>query len=137
MRARPYIERGMLVNHTRFIGETATLQCYEVISGTMPDFRWLKGKQNFSKSFLNFLTKKPEDVHKYVEILRAELYKQVSKKTRSDAGVIYGVELVLPNLTRNDSGWYTCLVTNHVGSDFLSMYLNVIEGKGKIHSFSP
>lgn len=137
MRARPYIERGMIVNQTRFIGETATLQCYEVISGTIPDFRWLKEKQNFSKSFLNFLTKKPEDVNKYVEILRAELYKQVSKKTQSDAGVIYGVELVLPNLTRNDSGWYTCLVTNHVGSDFLSMYLNVIEGKGKIHSFSP
>ena len=131
MRARPYIERGMLVNQTKFVGETTALQCYELKSATLPDFRWLKGKQNFSKSFLDFLVKKVEDNHKYVEVLRAELHNQVSKNVQSNAGLIYGIELVLQNLTKNDSGWYTCSVSNHFESDFLSMYLNVVERKGK------
>lgn len=124
MRARPYIERGMLVNQTKFVSETTALQCYELKSATLPDFRWLKGKKNFSKSFLDFLVKKVED-------LRAELHKQVSKNVQSNAGVIYGIELVLQNLTKNDSGWYTCSVSNHFESGFLSMYLNVVERKGK------
>ena len=135
MRARPYIEKGMPVNHTRFIGETAILPCYELMGGTLPDFRWLKSKQNITKPLLDFLLEEHEDVSKYVEILRAELYKQVSK--RSDAGVIYGVELILKNLTRNDSGWYTCLVSNHVGSDSLNMNLNVVERKGKTPFIMP
>ena len=89
---------------------------------------WIKMKKNKAKG--------TEDAHKDFEVVRADLYKQVSKTTQSPAGVIYGVQLVLKNLTRNDSGWYSCLAGNLIGFDILRMYLNVIERKGEYHSFS-
>lgn len=93
---------------------------------------WLKWKRNINDSVLDFLIKNRDVVDEYLEVIRPrpDLYKQVSKyQRRTSLKSKFGLELVLQNLTINDSGWYTCLVSNHIGSDFSSMYLNVIENK--------
>lgn len=79
--------------------------------------------------------KEIEDAHQDFEVVRADLYKQISKTTPSSAGGIYGVELALKNLTRNYSEWYSCLAGNIIGFHVSSMHLNVIMRKGK-YSFS-
>ena len=62
-----------------------------------------------------------------VEVLQAARYKQVAKKSNrsNDQAPLYGVELVFSNITEADQGFYTCLVTNHIGHDYKTMYLTV------------
>ena len=91
---------------------------------------WLKWKKNIDDSVLNLFIRFRADVDEYLEVIRPDLHKQVPKyQSGSSLKSKFGVELVLQNLTVNDSGWYTCLVSNHIGFDFSSMYLNVIENK--------
>ena len=134
MRTRPFLERGDIENKTAPVGTNTTLPCYELISGTIPDFRWLKWKHYVNYSILNDLPKDSKDMGEYLQVLKAENYKQVSKPAGSNDRVLYGVELVLNNVTVNDSGWYTCLVSNHIGSDYASMYLSVGESTSKLLS---
>ena len=132
MRTRPFLERGDIENKTAPVGTNTTLPCYELISGTIPDFRWLKWKHYVNYSILNDLPKESKDMGEYLQVLKAENYKQVSKPAGNNDRVLYGVELVLNNVTVNDSGWYTCLVSNHIGSDYASMYLSVGESTSKL-----
>ena len=131
MRTRPFLERGVIENKTVSIGTNTTIPCYELISGTLPDFRWLKWKHYVNDSLLKCLVKKKRGIDEYLQVVKAEKYNQISKPAGNNDRVLYGVELVLNNVTESDSGWYTCLVSNHIGSDFASMYLNVIEKTSK------
>lgn len=134
MRTRPFLERGNIQNKTVPVGTNTTIPCYELISGTLPDFRWLKWKHYINDSILDFLVKEAGGMDQYIQVLKTENYKQISKLAGNNDRRLYGVELVLNNARKSDSGWYTCLVSNHIGSDYASMYLNVIE-KTSTHLF--
>ena len=134
MRTRPFLERGNIQNKTVPVGTNTTIPCYELISGTLPDFRWLKWKHYINDSILDFLVKEAGGMDQYIQVLKTENYKQISKLAGNNDRRLYGVELVLNNARKSDSGWYTCLVSNHIGSDYASMYLNVIE-KRSTHLF--
>ena len=131
MRTRPFLERGNIQNKTVPVGTNTTIPCYELISGTLPDFRWLKWKHYINDSILDFLVKEAGGMDQYIQVLKTENYKQISKLAGNNDRRLYGVELVLNNARKSDSGWYTCLVSNHIGSDYASMYLNVIEKTSK------
>ena len=134
MRTRPFLERGNIQNKTVPVGTNTTIPCYELISGTLPDFRWLKWKHYINDSILDFLVKEAGGMDQYIQVLKTENYKQISKLAGNNDRRLYGVELVLNNARKSDSGWYTCLVSNHIGSDYASIYLNVIE-KRSTHLF--
>ena len=131
MRTRPFLERGNIQNKTVPVGTNTTIPCYELISGTLPDFRWLKWKHYINYAILHFLVKEAGGMDQYIQVLKTENYKQISKLAGNNDRRLYGVELVLNNVRKSDSGWYTCLVSNHIGSDYASMYLNVIEKTSK------
>ena len=129
-RTSPYLEKGEINNQTVQVGKNATIPCYELISGTLPDFRWLRWKEKVNKTVLNIIASGTSNFDtSIVEVLEAERYKQVSKKSHrsNDQLPLYGVELVFTNVTVSDSGFYTCLVTNHIGHDYKTMYLTVSE----------
>ena len=93
------------------------MACIVLVSGTLPDFRWLK----WSKT----TTSKPKS---YDDILNGSFrlidpyyYKTIRVKGN------YGVEVNIINVTEDDFGLYTCLVSNHIGNEFRSAFL--INGK--------
>ncbi|XP_057305894.1 titin-like [Hydractinia symbiolongicarpus] len=138
IRTTPYLEKGSVKNQTRYVGDNTTIECYELISGTIPDFCWLKWKGAFNQTVLKKAA--DSDLHdvdqNVLQVLNVDLFKEIS---RSSSGMnpnkknIFGVELVLVNLTVNDSGYYTCLASNHIGSDSANMYLNILPREVKLH----
>ncbi|XP_065650012.1 fibroblast growth factor receptor 1-A [Hydra vulgaris] len=126
LRVGPYLEKG-LQNQTVFVGSNTTIDCYELISGTIPDFRFLKWKVKPDMNLLNEMISDSTFKKKFVELLDPGSYDSVSKKTSrmNEQNNLYGVQLRLQNVSVNDSGYYTCLVSNHIGSDYVTMYLDV------------
>lgn len=131
-RTSPYLEKGEVKNRTAVIGQNVSIPCFELISGTLPDFRWLKWKTTPNVTVLDMVAQDTKEYSKDIlEIMKADQYKQVSKQShRSKAhNPLYGIELVLHNVTESDQGFYTCLVSNHIGHDFVTMYLTVKDCK--------
>ena len=125
-RTSPYLEKGEIKNQTVFVGTNTTIPCYELISGTLPDFRWLRWKGAVNATVLGTIASGTSLFNQsVVEVLLAERYKQVSKKSHrsNDRTPLYGVELVLTNVSLADEGFYTCLVTNHIGHDYKTCLL--------------
>ncbi|XP_031562081.1 fibroblast growth factor receptor 2-like isoform X2 [Actinia tenebrosa] len=113
-RSKPILQRNLPKNTSVALGDNATMTCIVVVSGTLPDFRWLKWKQvpktyplldiesqNKSKQFID---------PKYYETIRS--------------GERYGVKMTIVNVTEKDLGLYTCWVRNHIGSDYVSAFLS-------------
>ena len=134
-RTSPYLEKGSFKNRTAYIGQNISIACYELISGTLPDFRWLKWKIKPNVTILNkYIDQERVGVDNVLGLLRADQYHQIVKQTdrrEESEKRLFGVELLLTNLTRQDTGWYTCLVSNHIGSDYITMYLDVKDKRGK------
>lgn len=142
VRASPYIEKATMKNQTRYVGDNVSIVCYELITGTIPDFRWLKWTGNLNETLLtrylgldNGVGSVDEDI---ARVIHGDFYRPTKKdaawpngNNRQGAGrqrqVVRGVECLLTNVTKEDSGFYTCIATNHIGTDYASMYLNVID----------
>ena len=40
-------------------------------------------------------------------------------------------QLIISNITMDDAGWYTCVVSNAIGVEYGSAWLTVVEHRGK------
>eukprot|EP00111_Clytia_hemisphaerica_P021670 TCONS_00063718-protein len=131
-RVSPYIEKdGDDDDGKAIVGSTASLSCYELQSPTLPKFVWLKWKGAANLTVLNRIAESSNNLVDYasmVEILPADRYKQVSKKAfrlRDPEHRIHGVDLIFPDVTLFDRGFYTCLVSNQAGYDYKITYFNI------------
>ena len=113
-RSRPILQTDLPKNTTVEIGENATMKCIVLVSGTLPDFRWLK----WDKSV--------KSLPKLKDNLENGSYKLIDPHYHAtiQVGENYGVELRINNVTEDDFGLYTCFVSNHIGKDYNSAFLS-------------
>ena len=94
------------------------MTCIVLISGTLPDFRWLKWN-NIPSTFPNSL----DFENGSYTLVNPRQYQTVH------VGGKYGVEVNIGNVTPNDLGLYTCYVSNHLGFDYMSAFLSEKKGR--------
>ncbi|XP_067039926.1 uncharacterized protein [Acropora muricata] len=113
-RSRPFLQRHLPRNTTVKLGDNATMECIVLVSGTLPDFRWLKWDKNItSQPKMNGMMK-ANGSNKLID--------PVHYKTIKD-GEHHGIQLDIYNVSDNDFGLYTCFVSNHIGYDYNSAFL--------------
>ncbi|XP_056006443.1 fibroblast growth factor receptor 4-like isoform X5 [Ostrea edulis] len=97
------------VNQTVTYRDDVKFECIVVMSDLQPHIQWLKHYQ-VNGSFTN------EDEEPYVHIIQQSSF----NLTRPEI-------LYIRNVTYEDAGWYTCLVTNSMGRAYQSAWLTVEE----------
>ncbi|KAJ7336587.1 Fibroblast growth factor receptor 4 [Desmophyllum pertusum] len=119
-RTKPILKCGSPKNTSVQLGHNASMTCIVLISGTLPDFRWVKWNTVPSTypSSLDF------------ENGTYTLVNPVQYQTVHVGGK-YGVKVNIKNVTPNDLGLYTCYVSNHLGSDYRSAFLSERKDKWK------
>ncbi|KAL9983806.1 hypothetical protein ACROYT_G006036 [Oculina patagonica] len=113
-RSRPILEKSLPKNTTVQIGDNATMTCIVLVSGTLPDFRWLK----WDKSVTSMPKLGDDLMNGSYRLIDPHYYKTIQVKDN------YGVELRITNVTEDDFGLYTCFVSNHIGKDYNSAFLS-------------
>ena len=113
-RLRPILQKNLPKNTTAQIGDNATMTCIVLVSGTLPDFRWLK----WDKSVTSTKKISYDLENGSYRLIDPDYYKTIQVKDH------YGVELRITNITEDDFGLYTCFVSNHIGKDYNSAFLS-------------
>ena len=114
LRLRPILQKSLPKNTTVQIGDNATMTCIVPVSGTPPDFRWLK----WDKSVLS-ITKIGDDLQNgSYRLIDPHYYKTIQVRD------YYGAELRITNVTEDDFGLYTCFVSDLTSEDYNSAYLS-------------
>ena len=113
-RTRPILRKDLPENTTVEIGKNATMKCRVVVSGTLPDFRWLK----WDKS-VTFVSKIEDN-------LKSGSFKLIDPRYCQSLHFEdeYGSEVTIINVTENDFGLYTCYASNHLGAEYNSAFLS-------------
>ena len=113
-RSRPILQKSLPKNTTVQIGNNATMTCIVLVSGTLPDFRWLKWDKSVTS------TKKISDdkENRLYRLIDPHSYKIIRVKDH------LGCELTITNVKEDDLGLYTCYVSNHIGKDYSSAFLS-------------
>ncbi|XP_032240709.1 fibroblast growth factor receptor-like 1 [Nematostella vectensis] len=112
LRTKPILKCDYPKNTTSDIGKNATLACIVAVSGTLPDFRWIRW---------NSVPNGPIDLERgKFTVIDPIHYKTIPVGGDSQES---GVELRLENLTEREFGLYTCVVSNHLGRDYRSAFL--------------
>ena len=111
---RPILRKDVPENTTVEIGKNATMKCLVLVSGTFPDFRWLKWDK--SVSF----------VSKIEDHLENGSFKLIDPRYYNflESGDEYVSELTIINVTEDDFGLYTCYASNHIGAEYNSAFLS-------------
>ena len=120
-RTKPILSRKFPKNQTVTTGGNLTLECREIVSVSLTDYRWIrwyKVPPNHTK--LEFKDRPATNSSKYF------LYDLKYYSAFKD-GSEYGVKLMLRNVTEKDSGLYTCLVSNHLGFTSRSAFVTVAD----------
>lgn len=89
------------------------MKCIVLVSGTLPDFRWLKWDKSITS-----LRRSENFINGSYKLIDPTYY------TTIQDGQNYGVELRITNVTEDDFGLYTCVVSNHIGKDHSSAFLS-------------
>ncbi|XP_068675497.1 fibroblast growth factor receptor-like 1 [Montipora foliosa] len=114
-RSKPILRNGLPRNTTAKVGDNTTMTCIVLVSGTRPDFRWLKWDKSItSQPKMNEILKDNEAVYKLID---PHYYKAI-KVSES-----YGVQLNINNVSDDDFGLYTCYVSNVIGFDYNDAFL--------------
>ncbi|XP_068709960.1 fibroblast growth factor receptor-like 1 isoform X2 [Montipora foliosa] len=114
-RTRPILKCSYPQNTSVLLGENASLTCVVLLSGTLPDFRWLKWKA-VPKTYPS-----PIDFQNgSYSLVNPTQYETVYVEGK------YGVKVNIPNVTSKDLGMYTCYVSNHLGYDYRNAFLTAL-----------
>ncbi|XP_068734988.1 fibroblast growth factor receptor-like 1 [Montipora capricornis] len=114
-RSKPILQNGLPRNAIAKVGDNATMECIVLVSGTLPDFRWLKWDKSItSQPKMNNETLKCNGLYKLID---PHYYKFIQ------VGESYGVQLNINNVDDDDFGLYTCYVSNHIGFAYSSALL--------------
>ncbi|KAK2559520.1 Fibroblast growth factor receptor 1 [Acropora cervicornis] len=119
-RSRPFLQSDLPRNTTVKLGDNTTMKCIVLVSGTLPDFRWLKWDKNITSQPKMNGTMKANGSNKLID--------PIHYKTIKD-GEYHGVQVEIYNVSDNDFGLYTCFVSNHIGYDYNSAFLIKLEGR--------
>ena len=113
-RTRPILQKDLPKNKSVQVGESVTMKCLVVLSGTLPDFRWLKWDKSIT--FVSNMRNNLEDGA--FQVIDLKYYRTIQ---RDDS---YESELKISNVTEEDFGLYTCYASNHIGAEYNSAFLN-------------
>ena len=114
-RTRPILRKDLPRNKSAQAGESVTMKCLVVVSGTLPDFRWLKWDKSIT--FVSNMGDNLEDGP--FQLIDLKYYSAIQQGPES-----YGSELKISNVTEEDFGLYTCYVSNHIGAEYNSAFLS-------------
>ncbi|XP_073239420.1 hemicentin-2-like isoform X2 [Porites lutea] len=114
-RTRPILRKDFPRNKSAQAGESVTMKCLVVVSGTLPDFRWLKWDKSIT--FVSNIRDNLEDGP--FQLIDLKYYSAIQQGPES-----YGSELKISNVTEEDFGLYTCYVSNHIGAEYNSAFLS-------------
>ena len=90
------------------------MKCRVVVSGTLPDFRWLK----WDKS-VTFVSKIEDNLESgSYQLIDPRYYHSMQ------SGESCGSEVTITNVTEDDFGLYTCYASNHIGAEYNSAFLS-------------
>ena len=90
------------------------MKCRVVVSGTLPDFRWLK----WDKS-VTFVSKIEDNLENgSFKLIDPRYYQSLHLEDE------YGSAVTIINVTENDFGLYTCYASNHIGAEYNSAFLS-------------
>ena len=113
-RTRPILQKDLPKNKSVQVGESVTMKCLVVLSGTLPDFRWLKWDKSIT--FVSNMRNNLEDGA--FQVIDLKYYRTIQ---RDDS---YESELKISNVTEEDFGLYTCYASNHIGAEYNSAFLS-------------
>ena len=90
------------------------MKCRVVVSGTLPDFRWLKWDKSVT------LVSKIEDnlENGSFKLIDPRYYYSLHLSDE------FGSKLTIINVTEDDFGLYTCYASNHIGAEYNSAFLS-------------
>ena len=134
----PYT-RPQIINAT--VGQNVSMDCLEIISGTLPHVQWFHLSNPTDSSLLPAIPKNmnwldinnPKNGFKseYISAQKYESFKikDLHPKTKNeyvyDNTDPYGLRLNLRHVRKEDTGVYVCYVSNSEGSDYTQFYLIV------------
>ena len=113
-RTRPILQKDLPKNKSVQVGESVTMKCLVVLSGTLPDFRWLKWDKSIT--FVSNIRDNLRDGA--FQLIDPQYYSGIQR------GESYESELKISNVTEEDFGLYTCYASNHIGAEYNSAFLN-------------
>ena len=112
------------MNKTARIGENVTFKCIELFSPVLTDYRWLHWKRlppSYPELELN--NNEPSLNSSYYTIIDPKHYQPFTFKPKEEK---YGGRVLLNNVTEEDAGMYTCLISNQIGKGWRNAWLTVI-----------
>ena len=113
-RTRPILRKDLPRNKSAQVGESITMKCLVVLSGTLPDFRWLKWDKSIT--FVSNMEDNLEDGA--FQVIDLKYYRTIQRDES------YESELKISNVTEEDFGLYTCYASNHIGAEYNSAFLS-------------
>ena len=114
-RTIPILRKDLPRNKSAQVGESVTMKCLVVLSGTLPDFRWLKWDESIT--FVSNIRDNFEDGA--FQLIDPQYYSTIRQRGES-----YESELKISNVTEEDFGLYTCYASNHIGAEYNSAFLS-------------